>query len=245
MEELHLQVCGGFGNRLRALVSGICWAEDLNRTLHIYWWQFDRACMAPMEKLLDLSSIPSWVQIHPGFLEQPIECLQPSEFIEAGYPSYIKSYGQFHNSDPERWLRHLRALRPSRLIAQRVALIPRLDTLGIHIRRGDNLRATEESPLSAYIEEIWKHHRETKNFVVSTDCSEARHLFQLLFPERSMFPARVLFRYCEEGVYEGVVDFFSLAVCPTILGSAHSSFTDMAAAYGGADLKIIRVRSSS
>ena len=238
--ELHLQVCGGFGNRLRALVSGICWAEDLSRTLHLYWWNYDRACMCPIEKLLDLSSIPNWVKIHAGYLEQPIECLQPSEFIDAGYPTHIKSYGQFHTSDPERWLRHLRALRPSRLIAQRVAMIPRIHSVGIHIRRGDNLRAAEESPLPAYIDELWRNHKETSNFIIATDCPEARYLFQILFPQKSIFPARVQFRYSEEGVYEGCVDFFSLAACPTILGSAHSSFTDMAAAYGGAQLKIIR-----
>jgi hypothetical protein len=240
MSELHLQVCGGFGNRLRALISGICWAEDLGRTLHVWWWSLDRACPCAFDKLLEVSSLPSWVTIHSGYLEQAVECLQSDEFVKAGYPTHIKSYGHFHSSDPERWLKYLRFLKPVASIAERVAQIPRQNAVGIHIRRGDNLKAAEESPLYRYIDEIWTHYRNASPFVIATDCPQAQYVLLCLLQDKCLFPARNMCRFSEQGIYEAVVDFFSLARCPVILGSAHSSFSDMAAAYGSSELKIIR-----
>lgn len=240
--ELHVQVCGGFGNRVRAMISAICWGEDLGRRVTIWWWESDMACRCGVEKLLDLSDLPSWVSVRGGYLDPSVPvCLQSDEFIAAGYPSAIKSYGHFHTSDPERWLQYLRRLRPVASIAERVALLPPSEQLvGIHIRRGDNQRAAEDSPLSAYVNEIWDRYREAPAFVIATDCSQAQYVLLCLLQHRCLFPARNIDRYSELGVYEAVVDFFSLARCRVILGSAHSSFTDMAAAYGSSELKIIR-----
>lgn len=240
MSDFHVQVCGGFGNRVRAMISAICWAEDLGRKVTIWWWVHDRACPCPFEKLFERSSLPSFVKVEDGFLEDAVECLQPHEFIEAGYPTHVKSYGHFHSSDPERWLRHLRALVPAKAIRERAEKIPKEGVLGIHIRRGDNLRATEDSPLNAYLFEIWEKYRETRAYIVATDCPQARYILTSLFPDRCFFPARVQHRFSEEGIVEAAVDFFSLARCPVILGSMHSSFTDMAAAYGGATLTLVK-----
>lgn len=242
--ELHVQVCGGFGNRLRAMISAICWGEDLGRKVVIWWWQHDLACMCGFDKLLDLSGLPPWVEVHAGYLDPSVpECLQADEFVAAGYPSAMKSYGHFHSSDPQRWLGYLRMLRPIGPIAERIALLPPPDQLiGLHIRRGDNQRAAADSPLSAYVSEIWDHHRNARHFVIATDCPEAQYVLLCLLQDRCIFPARNINRYSEQGVYEAVVDFFSLARCRIILGSAHSSFTDMAAAYGSCELKIIRGR---
>lgn len=237
---MYLQVCGGIGNRLRALVSGICWAEDLGRRLIVMWWQ-DNSCQCSFDKLFDPSGWPSWVEIRAGCLDGEVPvCLQSDEFVAAGYPLAFKSYGHFHSSDPQRWLRYLRALRPVASIQARVDSLPREGLLGIHIRRGDNYKAAEDSPISAYLYEIWKHYQGAGHYVIATDCSEAQFVFLRLFQWRCIFPAHNIHRYSEQGIYEAVVDFFSLARCPVILGSAHSSFTDMAAAYGGAELKIIR-----
>lgn len=240
MSDFHVQVCGGFGNRVRAMISAICWAEDLSRKVTIWWWVHDKACPCAFDKLFEYASLPPWVKVEDGYLEDAIECLQSDEFIGAGYPSRVKSYGHFHSSDPERWLRHLRALQPAAAIRHRAEQIPRQGVLGIHIRRGDNLRATEDSPLSAYLFTIWEKYRDYRAYIIATDCPQARYVLTSLFPERCFFPARVQHRFSEEGIIEAAVDFFSIARCPVILGSAHSSFTDMAAGYGGGTLTIIR-----
>lgn len=240
--ELHIQVCGGIGNRLRALVSAVCWGEDLGRKVVIWWWSKDLACFSPHEAIFDFSGLPAWVEVRNGCLDGQVpECLQPEEFIRAGYPSAFKSYGHFHTSDTPRWLRYLRAIRPVASIAERVNVLPpREELVGIHIRRGDNCRAAEDSPLSAYLMEIYDNYRAVKHFVVATDCPQSQFVLMCVFQDHCIFPARTIHRYSEQGVYEAVVDFFSLARCPVILGSAHSSFTDMAAAYGGCELKIIK-----
>lgn len=203
------------------------------------------ACRCGFEKIIDFSGLPSWVTVRSGYLDASIPtCLQSDEFIAAGYPEAIKSYAHFHTSDPTRWIRYLRAIKPAASIAERLTFLPPpQELIGIHIRRGDNQRAAEDSPLSAYISEIWDHYREAPAFVIATDCSQARYVLLSLLQDRCIFPARNIHRYSEQGVYEATVDFFSLARSRVILGSAHSSFTDMAAAYGSCELKIIRGKS--
>jgi len=234
-EPIYLQVCAGLCNRLRALVSGICWAEDFGRPLIIYWFSGNIDCPARFDVLFDKDSLPSWVTVKDENLIGGKKCFQPVDFrYTKTDPIKIYSHGHFHDSDKERWLTHLRRFQPISFLKERIVFST--NSIAVHIRRGDNKKAREVSTTELFLEAM---KRETLAFVVATDCEETRRLLEETFPGRCTFPARTLTRTLEVGIQEAVVDFFSITQCSKLLGSANSSFTDCAAMYGNSELKII------
>jgi hypothetical protein len=78
---LEIQVCAGFANRLRALVSAMCAAEDIiplnadgsrPRSLVVSWPSEFNIHTAPFEFLFSKQSLPSWVHIEDGRLQVSI-----------------------------------------------------------------------------------------------------------------------------------------------------------------------------
>jgi hypothetical protein len=246
MSEVHLQVLAGFANRLRALVSGICLAEDYGIKLVVHW-SIDHACAARLETLLDPSTLPSFVTFTHLPLLKAYSCLSADDMAhvkkawDRQKPLVLKSYGHFHTTDRERWNRHFRALKPTQEILEAVeARLPPFDPsrfLGVHIRRGDNVKSIEQSPLSAFYSFLDK---DDSFLVVATDDEGVRGEMKQRYNGRTWFPARLLERHTEEGMKEAAIDFFCLARCPKILGSVYSSFTDLAALYGSCELVLAR-----
>ena len=241
MEPIHLQVCAGLANRLRALVSGICFAEDLKRPLVLHWPPIEPSCCAHFEALFDPSSLPSFVTVVPEYPERQrlTQCLSQEDLDKLkekeGQGVYnLKSYGWFHSSDPERWLKHLRALKPSQYIEERLSKLSFDHTLAVHIRRGDNEKSIQGSPLSVFLDLLAVN--PSPKFLVATDDADVRAIFQKHFPQKCVFVANVLARNTEQGMIEAAIDFFALSRCKKILGSVYSSFSDIAALYGKAEL---------
>ena len=238
MPTLHLQVCAGFANRVRALVSGICLAEDLQIPLVIHWFPMSPECACRFQSVLDPESLPKTVKIVPEDTYMAKEVLSREDWDvyynkwDAKSDIYIKSYGIFYTNS--HWNDHLRSIRPSSLVKQhlnrRCASVPWERAMGIHIRRGDNKKSIEGSPLSAFRQKM----RNDMNsfFVVCTDDAATKEALMVEFGDRCVFPATVLSRKTEEGMIQGVADFFALTKCTHIWGSVHSSFTEIAGRYG-------------
>lgn len=239
MSEIHLQVVAGLANRMQALVSGICLAEDYGLPLIVHW-SIDHACAAVFDSLFDPQSLPSFVKVTPHALLKAFPCMSPQdlEHVKKVWdhkkPLTLKSYAHFHTSDTSRWLKYLRLLQPTSKLLQEVEFrLPPFDQsrfLGVHIRRGDNEKSIQGSPYSAFL----KYLEEDDSFlVVATDDEEVRDDLKKRFPSRVWFPAKVRNRHTEEGIQEAVIDFFCLIRCPKILGSVASSFTELASLYAG------------
>lgn len=247
MAALHLEVKAGFANRLRSMISGICLAEDLQIPVVVYWNSHDRACSIAFEKVFDTKSLPPFVSIIDGVLNNSEECLLVEEkdrlleLWDKKTNLYWRSYGVFHRPDMNKWLQHLRSLQPTQEILMKVdKRLPPFDSerlIGVHIRRGDNLKSIELSPLDSFIRRMAEL---DGFFVVATDDEYTKKILQMYFRDLT-FPSVVLKRSTEEGMIDGVVDFFCLSRCPLILGSAYSSFSDLASQYSGSQLEIIRV----
>jgi len=263
---LEIQVCAGFANRLRAFVSAMCAAEDIiplnadgsrPRSLVVSWPSEFNIHTAPFEFLFSKQSLPSWVHIEDGRLqahtgwENPTQVLSPDEWkfvlARAGQwrPIRIKSYGHFHKSDPERWLGHLRALKPTDFI-QSVAddvfsCVPdRSTVVGVHIRRGDNKKSIEESPSELFWSAMAAYDPSVL-FYIATDSEEERFQTIERFPNRILKGSdTILCRNDPFGCREAVLDFYCLSRCTEIVGSCYSSFSEMAAMYGGVELRIMR-----
>lgn len=241
---LTIEVLAGMANRLRALISAICLAEDLDRNLRVIWSANDPACMARFETLWDRSTLPRWVTVDMGPLERPgVMVLSPAdmeEYVKRGDTRPIRSYGHFHQTDMPRWLTYLRKLRPSiQLQAQmNVSAVFSSPRVGIHIRRGDHMKARQFSPLSAFIEAM-KKHPDTTQFLVATDDAVERRALESEFPGRVWFPAATLSRMTQKGMQDAMLDFIGLSRCETILGSYDSSFSQLAALYGNRTLSVV------
>jgi len=243
---IRLDVVAGLANRIRALVSGICMAEDLKTTLVVHWYPFNRACACRIESIFDMRFFPSFVSFSDQPLNAARECLSAADMIKftelyrTKGSIEIKSYGRFHSTDPSRWLRYLRAMKPSPEIT--VALEARLSdinfskVIGVHIRRGDNEKAIQQSPFQGFKMFLESTDRQ---FLLVTDDSTIKDTLTSMFSNRCFTAAKLLSRESEDGMKEAAIDFFALARCPTILGSACSSFSEIAALYGGSTLTLM------
>ena len=242
-ETLTVEVKAGMANRLRAFVSAMCLAEDLAVNLQIVWSANDPACMARFETLFDVTKLPDWVTV----IMAPVpanstEVLSPEdlELWLSKPPTPIHSYGHFYQKDPQRWLNHLRAIKPHPLI--RIPVVSPM-TVGVHIRRGDHIKAKINSPIKAFIEAIQQEPKYTQ-FIVATDSMTEREALQVLFGERVTFPATTISRMTQNGMMNAVSDFIALSLCCKIYGSYASSFSELAALYGGVQLHVIKTKST-
>jgi hypothetical protein len=245
MPMIHLQVCAGFANRVRALVSGICLSEDLSIPLVIHWFPMSPECACRFGSVLDAESLPKPVKVVPEDLFQA----QEVNSLEAWAPVfqrwdqksdlYLKSYSIFYTN--ESYDKHLRSIRPSSFVkdflARRTASVDWSKAVGVHIRRGDNKKSIEHSPVESFVQKM----REATGrfFVLATDDQKVRERMMIEFGDRCVFPAMTLSRKTEEGMIHGVADFFALTKCTEIWGSYWSSFSDIAAKYGSIPLTIV------
>ena len=112
------------------------------------------------------------------------------------------------------------------------------NAIGVHIRRTDNKKSIQGSPLESFLQTM----REQPDafFVIATDEKQVREHIEKEFAGRSIFPALVLTRRTEEGMIQGVADFFALTKCSKIYGSYWSSFSEIAAEYGAIPLEIAK-----
>jgi hypothetical protein len=147
----------------------------------------------------------------------------------------LKSYGCFYRKDPQRWLECLRSLKP------RAEFLPRLppNTVGVHIRRTDNARSIKDSPTEAFFRAMDAYPAAT-TFFLATDSPAERAAILARYPGRVVtIPTECYHRDLLKGIQEAFREFLGLAACAEILGSAGSSFSEMAAAYGDRPLLVV------
>lgn len=244
MPTLHLQVNAGFANRVRAMISAISAAESLNIPLVIHWSPTSPECAAKFQSLVDPESLPKWCKVVPESLVDAKQVLSREDWNNV-YQSwnkttdlYMKSHGIFYRN--EHWETHLRNIRPSRLVKdfldRRCASVEWSTAIGIHIRRTDNLKSIQMSPLESFMKQMREIPEST--FVVATDEQEVKDKLIDEFGDRCVFPALVYSRKSEEGMIQGVADFFALSKCSKIIGSYWSSFSEVAAWYGNSSLEL-------
>lgn len=245
MPTLHLQVCAGFANRLRALVSGICFAQAHEMILVIHWFPRSPECACRFASVLDPETLPKTVKVVPEDIYMAQEVLSQEECMRAYLAwdkksdLHWKSYGIFYSD--ETWTSHLQAIQPSRLVKEfldrRCSSVDWAKAIGVHIRRTDNKKSIANSPLERFYQKMAED--TTSTYVVATDEPKVREELIAKFGNRCLFPAAVLSRKTEEGMVHGVADFFALANCKEIWGSYASSFSEIAARYGDIDLTVV------
>jgi len=234
MTRIFLQVCAGLANRLRATVSGIRAAEELGCSITISWPK-EAVFGATWMDLFERDLAP-WIQ----FIEEPIQgarmCLTTEDFekVRDQEEILIKSYGCFQPVD-KKWLNWLRRLRP--LPKFNGAFSPR--AVGVHIRRTDNATSCLSSPTPAFHAAMNAFPPTTYFFLATDDPAERKALVDSYPGRIIVYPTTCYHRDLKEGIEQSFREFLGLAACSEILGSAGSSFSEMAAAYGGLPLRLI------
>lgn len=246
----------GFANRLRALVSAMCAAEDIQAPLKVLWPHEPYIHTSQFRALFDTESLPSWMKVdeavlapHTGWKDiKEVLTQEDWDFwldrMGSKRPIRIKSHGHFYKSDQERWLGHLRSLKPNVVLAAKRDILfhslpSSMTIVGVHIRRGDNKKSMEESP-SELFWEMMRSYNESVLFYLATDSAEERATAMKLFPRRILVGSTILDRNDPFSGSNAMIDFICLSSCSEILGSYYSSFSEMAAMYGGVKLRVVK-----
>ncbi len=221
---LQLEVRSGLCNRLRALVSGICLAEDLNCGLMVYWPSSKRESAAAFFDLFENNCLPSRVKIVDKTIPfKKMRCDTKKVIAEHAFLNNlpIESNAHFHKTDTKRFTRHIQSLQPVKKITIRVnknfrSLPPDFIPVGVHIRRTDNRKAIEESPFHGFVESMRKIQK--GYFYLATDDPMVATTLMKTFPNRIHCHEILRNRNTVEGIQEAVVSLYTLAGCSFIFG---------------------------
>lgn len=148
-------------------------------------------------------------------------------------PVYIFTWEHFYPSSDY----HLYV--PARILQERIDGFtgnfgPR--TVGVHIRRTDNMVSMGKSTTEQFIAEMKKElvlYPETR-FFLATDDKKEEALLRETFPGKIISNQnRTLDRNSVDGMHDALLDLYCLAATDKLIGSYWSSFTDTAADMGG------------
>lgn len=122
------------------------------------------------------------------------------------------------------------------------------DAIGIHIRRTDNAKSIEQSPLSLFISVIEKElsllpppelKNSKKHIFLATDDQQTKNELLKRFGYTILTPSYKACRSNEEGIIHALCEMYTLAHCKKIYGSFYSSFSEMASYLGKTSLVVL------
>lgn len=266
MGNLTLVPVSGLGNRMRAMASAISLARQENISVRIVW-QATKDCNARFGDLFKpLCFSPAVNLDEGGFADTPATRynLWMPRLLRVGRYSAQSSYYRPHADLPARELLQKgdvylacaysvahytpeilhKIFSPIPLLSEKIdktvaTFTPK--TVGVHIRRTDNVQAINESTLPAFEEamhEMLDANLADRFFLCSDDESVKEHM-QSVFGNRIITRSVKVRRDETESIQDAVIDLWALSKTFHILGSYYSSFTDMAAELGQATLQVV------
>ena len=239
---LRLRTQGGFANRLRAIISGVLWAQDLGVRLGIYWPVEPGHMPCALWELFLETSIPELEEVHSGYLPGAIEVQSVEAAEKAIHTRCIESYSEFHpECKTERGLQILRGLkfRPE-ILAKADEIWQKIggtkEWYGIHYRGTDHKKCKTACTPGLLIGKIQDCLADNKNqmFFLATDEESVGGTILFKFPTSVIMPSLIKSRFTKEGQIEAILDWICLSRCERIYGSKGSTFSEWAALYGSA-----------
>lgn len=201
----------------------------------------------PRRRNLWLPSLPQRLLFQSAIHENDITALKAQGFdFEAwakGRKCWMSCYQEFGQVDDSLYAR---MFRPVGMVAENVAQRERNFspyTIGMHIRRTDNVRSIAESPTHLFIEAGRRElaaHADLAIFL-ATDSEEVKDEMRRAFGPRIITAQEAATRSSVAGIQDGLVDMFTLSRTAHIYGSAGSSFSPTAAKIGGCPLTEVHI----
>lgn len=270
MATITLIPTGGLCNRLRAIASTLHVAKENSCTVHVVWNRYDQMnakfkdLFKPIDdKCVSLEESNSWIYNINRKKEYYIRFLplrfkydrlyfQPTSFngsnrkiiddIKTGNGINILSI----SGAPLCKNYHLAELfTPVDDIARRINDTTSQfgkNTIGIHIRRTDNVESIDKSPLEAFKrnmdDEVAKD--DNVSFYLASDDNSVKEQLKAEYGDRIITSIDNTDRDNSEGIKFAVYDLFCLSRTRRIIGSYYSSYTQEAARLGHIQLDYAR-----
>jgi hypothetical protein len=260
---------GGLGNKMRVLASCIALSQRLRHEVTVLWVRNKELncsyydLFEPIDGIIikEYNYIPRWNKLalrtrakkltdayssfDLQFADEEIKKLKglKSDMVKLiinAHSVYIDTCQHFYGDES-----FLAYLKPVALltaeIERRVAIISS-NYVGVHIRRGDNQNAINVSKREIFIammKEQITQEADTKFFLATDDRQEVKVLKQV-FGDRIIYFASGLKRNKPKHIAQALIDLMVLSKSKDIIGSYYSSFSDVAAAYGGINLRVAK-----
>lgn len=176
---------------------------------------------------------------HPGAIAKALPAARHLLARPSGAPVLIRtwqSFGAYRHS--------LKLFLPIAELQRRIdslVLASESPIIGIHVRRTDHSTAIRLSPLEGFFyaaDAALEQHYGAQLFLCTDDAS-VRSAFRHRYGTRVLVSNAQLSRSSTEAIQDAVVDLFSLARCTRIIGSYHSSFSELAAMIGDRPLHTV------
>ncbi len=243
--ELHIVVCAGLANRLRAFLSACCWAQHIHCRLRVTWPVGNMECNAKFQDLFTQTALPPWIRIDIGpVLTKPILIKTEDDmkiYLATGGKGPVESYSRFWNASCDHWTQSLLFLKPHPILHPHSGV--KEDWFGIHIRRGDHTLARQHSPLTLFIPVIRSHLEENHHVFVCSDDASTLQEIQKNFGVSSKLHISEGWkggRGTRQGIQNAVRDIWTLAQCGQgICSSFQSSFGECASWLYGVPFRIV------
>lgn len=194
--------------------------------------------------------IPSVTQ--PLFFQSRIQCNAiPSlkrqgfdfEKWQRGRRNFMSCYDWFGTFPPQLYAELFHPRREAMRMVENNVKHFTPHTIGMHIRRTDNVMAIRQSPTSLFIDagrsELERH--DDLAIFLATDSDEVKQEMRNAFGNQRIITAEATAsRDSLAGIIGGIADLWTLSRTNKIYGSSYSSFSDMASCLGGKELIIVQ-----
>lgn len=264
--RLVLYPIGGLANRMRAIDSA-CNLKSAETRLSV-WWVKDNGLNCDFSSLFELVSIIKDKELskiyqrlfmlydkknkvivvllrlleffHILLFLDEYTCLEKRKLDKVNQYKFcfIRTWEAFYPK--EKFHFELFKLRDKERLEQELLKI-NSNTIGVHIRRTDNVWAIKNSPLELF-EQKMKYELEQNSdvdFYVCTDDKEVKQFFQTDFWKGKVkMPNGSITRNSEDGIVQAAVEMFALSKTNKIIGSYWSSFGEIAARLGNIEIEI-------
>ena len=116
------------------------------------------------------------------------------------------------------------------------------NTIGVHIRRTDNIASIQQSPLELFFEKVDEELDKDNHTMIylATDSEEVKLQMGKRYGNRIISSSTPADRNSVAGIQDGLIDMYTLARTRKIYGSFQSSFSEMASQIGGIPLEILK-----
>lgn len=107
-------------------------------------------------------------------------------------------------------------------------------TIGIHIRRTDNIASITQSPTELFIKQMNQiiEKQPDTTFYLATDSEEEKRTLRQAFGERISMSGHAAERNSLQGMQDALVELYTLSRTSRIIGSMQSSYSETAAQIG-------------
>lgn len=112
--------------------------------------------------------------------------------------------------------------------------------VGVHIRRGDHIRAIEASPIESFYFKMDKELSENRNtmFYLATDSIEVKNSLEKRYNGKIITYNMPLTRTSLTGMYGAVIDLWALSNTSKLIGTKLSMFSKVASEIHGVKLDL-------